>query len=48
MKKVFNKKNVAAMTLLLFGLSFMPIVPFGPKLPPVELLQESSTVTHLS
>jgi len=40
MKKSFNKKIFAAIVLSLFGFGFFSkIVPFGPKLPPVEFTQ---------
>ena len=40
MKKSFNKRVLAVTALSLLSLSlFLKIVPFGPKLPPVEFTQ---------
>lgn len=48
MKRIFSKKTVAVIALSLFGFSLIPrIVPFGPKLPPVEFLQDSPNVEHV-
>jgi hypothetical protein len=48
MKRLFSKKTVAVIALSVFGLSLIPrIVPFGPKVPPVEFLQDSPNVENV-
>ena len=48
MKRLFSKKTVAVIALSVFGLSLIPrIVPFGPKVPPVEFLEDSPNVENV-
>lgn len=49
MKKLFSKRTIAVVALSLFGFGFIPkIVPFGPKLPPVEFMQGSPNIENVT